>query len=821
MDQARQVLTPYLDIDYYYSHNPDLDPAKVDAVDHYWLYGWRERRNPCDWFSTGRYLNHHSDVAEAGVNPFLHYILLGKAEGRRIWAAKQRGSEELELSSNATFVSDPHLRDLIDFPSKPASPRLTPFHPKCLDIHWLVPDFSIGSGGHMTIFRLIRWLEISGHICTVWINNPNQDRHSGFEIYDEIVKSFQHINARVLLATEGFSDAQGDAVIATGWQTVARVMNTTGFRERFYLVQDYEPSFHPVGSYSLAAEWTYSQDIACICASPWLAKILNERYGRWTRHFWLAYDSSLYYPVPHRVEEKGEPRIALYARRSTARRAVEMAFLALEHLAGQGYRFHVDVFGDVIDEISAAFPCTAHGIAAPEKLGELYRRSSVGLCFSTTNYSLVPQEMMACGLPVVEIDRESTRAIFPADVVTFTGPHPLKIAADLRQLLSDWTRRRQQADAAMRWVTQFSWERSAKDVEQAILERIQNPGAGRRRLRKTARSRSGNIGATPRNQIKVSVCIPTFNGGPLLARVIDRVREQRTPWRFEIVIVDSSSSDGSIELLQASVLKHGQKHEHGRLRVHKIAQVLFQHGRTRNLCVALARGEFVAFLTQDALPADEFWLYNLVCLLERFPNAAGAFGRHLPWPEATPFTQREINEHFASFLELPIAVSRETNPTRWENEDPAWRSMLRFFSDNNSCLRKKVWKQIPYPEVPYGEDQMWANEVIELGYQKVYVPSAIVYHSHDYTPAELAKRAETEAYFFATTFGQQLYDINRSFDEQLREVRDGDRRWAIENGLSDTAVERRMIENKATLIGRAHGVERARLRTHSCDSQIG
>jgi glycosyltransferase involved in cell wall biosynthesis len=37
-------------------------------------------------------------------------------------------------------------------------------------------------------------------------------------------------------------------------------------------------------------------------------------------------------------------------------------------------------------------------------LGDLYRSADVGVCFSTTNPSLVPFEMMACGLPVVDLD---------------------------------------------------------------------------------------------------------------------------------------------------------------------------------------------------------------------------------------------------------------------------------------------------------------------------------------------------------------------------------------------------------------------------------
>ena len=206
-------------------------------------------------------------MTAAGVDPFLHYILLGKEEGRRIWSADFKGRLDLDIDPAATFVSDRALRDLVTFSPQRLKPPRRALRADRLSLHWLVPDFRIGSGGHMTIFRLIRWLEIAGHRSTVWLTNPDQHQAAS-TFYDDIIKHFQTIGAPVELADSGFATASGDAVIATGWETVARASNATGFRQRFYLVQDYEPSFYPAGSYNLAAAWTYTQDFGCICASP-------------------------------------------------------------------------------------------------------------------------------------------------------------------------------------------------------------------------------------------------------------------------------------------------------------------------------------------------------------------------------------------------------------------------------------------------------------------------------------------------------------------------------------------------------------------------
>ena len=825
--EGQRAILPHFDRSFYCDRYRDINTDLVDPLTHYCVFGWKEGRDPCAWFSTKRYMARNADVAESGFNPFLHYVLVGQREGRRIWPADHQGAYDLDVNPGATLVSDSELRDLIKFPPRPATPPCTPVRLDCLKIHWVVPDFSIGSGGHMTIFRLIRWLEITGHDCTVWITSPGRHRDAG-AAYEEIIRYFQIIRAPVAFADDGFAEAEGDAVVATGWQTVARVVNATGFRQRFYLVQDYKPSFHPVGSHALAASWTYTQDLTCICASPWLARILREKHGRSVSQFWLAFDRAIYYPSPrfndqsarisHDAAPGGVPHIAVYARVTSARRAVELVFLALEHLAASGVRFHVDLFGDEIGKTVAPFPCSSHGILGGEGLADLYRNCQLGICFSATNHSLVPQEMMACGLPVLEIDGESTRAVFPDDVVTLSGPHPCAIADGIGALLRDPVRRQRQAEAALRWVDQFDWEKSANSVEQALLERLRPPdgpgpvesrGGENKSGARARKCRPGRVLDADRSP-KASVCIPTRDGGDRLTAVIERVRSQRAPWRFEIIIVDSSSTDGSIERLSPASVGGPGWPVGPDPRLTRIPRADFQHGRTRNLCAGQARGEFVAFLTQDAIPGDEFWLYNMVTVLERYPRAAGAFGRHLPRPSADPFTKRDITNHFDDLLRHPLALSRGTTLAGIEPGTRAARQVLHFFSDNNACLRKSVWQVVPYPEIDYGEDQAWADKIIRLGYEKVYVPGAAVYHSHDYTPGEIADRAEVEAFFFATTFGYGMYDFNKPFQDQLAEIGNADIRWARLNAVSEEALARRLVENKARLYGYAVGMERAR-----------
>jgi glycosyltransferase involved in cell wall biosynthesis len=805
-----KILANVFDIDFYKTRYPDMALGLVDPLEHYVVFGWRERRDPCHWFSTHHYLAANPELISEDVNPFLHYVLFGVHEGHQIRSSDFAGAIDLKVDAAASFVGDRNLHNFVKFPTCPLCPPRSKLRPDRLVLHWLIPDFAPGSGGHMTIFRIIRWLEFLGHNCSIWITEPSHHADVGAACED-LLKHFPNVRAPVAFVDAAFKKASGDAVIATGWETVPLVLNATSFRARFYFIQDFEPSFHPAGSHALMAEWTYTQEIACICAGPWLARTLRNRFGRWTRHFDLACDREIYFPrdadtAPRERNARRRKRITLYARAGTPRRAVELAFLALEHLALSGRSFRLDIFGENHQYLRSPFQCTLHGVLNPTELAELYCNSDLGICFSATNYSLVPQEMMACGLPVVEIDAESTRSVFPG-VVTLAGPHPLAISAQIGALLKDTRRRRRQSSAAMRWVSNLSWEKSAKAVEHAFLEKL----AIRARPRPPVA-----IHSKPSDP-RATVCIPTYNGGPTLVEVVRRVLAQRSPWPFEVLILDSSSDDGFSE--RCATLS--SENCFTPIRMQTIQKSEFQHGRTRNLCASLARGEFVVFLTQDAMPVDEFWLYNIVSVLERFPRAAGAFGRHIAQPTASPFVKRDIKEHFDRLTRYPLALSRDLSASQWHLSDEEWGKVLHYFSDNNSCLRKSVWEHVPFPEVEFGEDQLWADTIISLGYEKVYAPSAAVYHSHDFTPTEATARAATEAFYFVHQFGYQVYDFSRSFEEQLAGMQHADVCWAKVHRIAESVLEERLALNQAVLTGRLSGARQAAaINTHNARFEL-
>jgi len=438
-----------------------------------------------------------------------------------------------------------------------------------LKIHIVIPDFTAGGGGHMTIFRMILHLEKLGHTFTVWLKDYQHSLHpKGPRI--SATSYYQPIKAQVLPLSSHFAFACGDALIATSWDTVEIVCANKSFHDHFYLVQDYEPYFYPRGSEALEAEFTYLANTKTICASIWLDEIMRTKFKRKSTYFNLSYNPSVYKcrQVARGPEvqsrnlkkiDKPQPehppviRVAFYARSRTDRRAVKLALKGLSKLKQSNYIISVELFGERQGEVILPSNVTGYdnGILTPVQLAELYNSCDIGLTFSATNYALVPQEMMACGLPVIEIDNESTRAIYPEGTLLLAEPSAQAIANAIEELATDKARRLLLARNGLEWAKQSSWELSFKRVEEFIRKEVKESSDQQNHPASIAdRYATQNYKALHRSAIEsccTSVVIPTYQGGALLHETVAKTLGQTTKYPFEIIIIDSGSTDGSIQ----------------------------------------------------------------------------------------------------------------------------------------------------------------------------------------------------------------------------------------------------------------------------------
>jgi glycosyltransferase involved in cell wall biosynthesis len=329
----------------------------------------------------------------------------------------------------------------------------------------LIPDFRRGSGGHATIARLIEALRERGHRPSLWLIDSD-GRHLA-ESEAETERRFHEYFAieDVELHSDFRAWTGADIVVATGWQTVATALLLPAGAGRAYLVQDHEPDFYGASAEALWARASYGHGLHCIAASPWLAELLRDRYAASASHFELALDHSVYRPggVARR-----EDLVVFYARAVTPRRAVPLGLLALTELQRRRPALELALYGDV-DDPSPSFAHRHLGVLGAPALADLYSRATVGMVLSLTNPSLIGLEMMACGLPCVELASESMLASFGREgPLALAAADPVALCEALERLLDDPARRRAVAEAGLALSAGRTWERAARQVEDGL-----------------------------------------------------------------------------------------------------------------------------------------------------------------------------------------------------------------------------------------------------------------------------------------------------------------------------------------------------------------
>lgn len=368
-------------------------------------------------------------------------------------------------------ISSPfEIKDL--YSKKSGSKRVKSFDQNCLKTIWLIPDFGVGSGGHTTIFRTIMWLEKFGHFSKIFICGSTQ--HGSAQKAKEVINShfFKLDSCVEILIDPSQLDNTLDPIISTSYETCYFSRGIDSPAKRFYFVQDYEPEFMPIGSYYFLAKETYLFGFNCITAGKWLASKIKSEGGNVSGFFELAVDKNIFFPTKSNQKNK-VLQIAVYCRSATPRRMSEIVIYGLNLLKQKGYEFKVCFFGDTKLPVSAFFEYEIKGVLSPINLAQLYRSSDFGCVFSGTNYSLVPLEMMACGIPVLEFDGQNTRQTYPDGSVIFAEPKPQAIANSLESLFLAYPNY-EQIKTGLDYIKELSWEDSVRKIEYIIKTELLN-----------------------------------------------------------------------------------------------------------------------------------------------------------------------------------------------------------------------------------------------------------------------------------------------------------------------------------------------------------
>jgi hypothetical protein len=335
--------------------------------------------------------------------------------------------------------------------SQPSVPSVKPLSSKAgrslRSIGVVILEIVKGGGGHRKILRFCHDWAHEGIKVTLYVDtkdHPNKilsDVHNYFYRFPFEPRTFK-----------GPLDAH-DAYVCTHWSTAYAMR---GFKEPskvLYFVQDFEAMFEPVSTNYVKALSTYRLGFKIVCYGKWVAQRLNREFGITPVVIPFTMDNAVYKPATH--EEKAVD-ILFFARPSQPRRCFELGVEALRLAFKANPALRIALYGEP-DYGQLGFEYHNFGLVTdPGKLAQIYRRSRVGVCFSATSPSLAAYEMLACGLPLVDLRVPDYGVNFDGErFVYYAEATPESICNAIGMALTDSKERDERIRAGLQFIDQM------------------------------------------------------------------------------------------------------------------------------------------------------------------------------------------------------------------------------------------------------------------------------------------------------------------------------------------------------------------------------
>lgn len=198
----------------------------------------------------------------------------------------------------------------------------------------------------------------------------------------------------------------------------------------------------------------------------------------------------------------------------------------------------------------------------------------------------------------------------------------------------------------------------------------------------------------------ISCVIRTFNECEFIGELLNTLTVQSIGDKLEIIVIDSGSTDGTIEIV-----------ERYKTKLIQIKKEEFNYSYALNLGIENSTNELIAILSGHSIPFDESCLEKMVSHFKD-EKVAGVYCKQIARPNADPCERLRLEKTFG---DESIIFNNKAG---------------LHFSNAASCIRRSIWKRHPFVIMPAAEDKEWAQWTINHGYKIIYDAAAEVYHSH-------------------------------------------------------------------------------------------
>lgn len=258
--------------------------------------------------------------------------------------------------------------------------------------------------------------------------------------------------------------------------------------------------------------------------------------------------------------------------------------------------------------------------------------------------------------------------------------------------------------------------------------------------------------------MNISIIIPTRNAEKYMENLISKL-ENQTIKAKEIIVIDTASKDKTREICERFDI----------VKFIPIKDGEFDHGGTRNRAAREATGDILVFITQDAIPENDYFLEALVKPLGT-DDICATYGRQVAREEAGPL------EVFARKFNYP-------DEDLIKSSNDIDRLGVKAFFLSNVCsafIAEEFWKVGGFPEQTImNEDMIIASKLLFNNKKVCYSSKARVIHSHSYTYIQQFKRNFDVGVVFVDS--SHYFNGVKSESEGIKYVKES-AKYLIKNG---------------------------------------
>lgn len=298
-------------------------------------------------------------------------------------------------------------------------------------VAWCTPLPSKGAGGFRTIIQNARALESIGFVSDLYFIPDQSFPTTDSQVSKWLNEWYGYEPHRVYSNCTHFVGTY-DLAIATAWNTASFIADQHCNRKA-YFVQDYEPLFFPIGANYLEAQASYSFGLTPITIGKWLAAECKKVCHAEPFVTDFCADLSVY----HKLNDVNkENAICAICQPEKPRRASSLLLEALSIVKEMLPDLTIYLYGSE-QPLPNGLPFFNLGILPVDQCNRLYNSCLCGISMSTSNPSRIPFEMMASGLPVVDLLLPNNLFDLPEAAVRLAKPDATSLASEIIQLISD------------------------------------------------------------------------------------------------------------------------------------------------------------------------------------------------------------------------------------------------------------------------------------------------------------------------------------------------------------------------------------------------